>query len=844
MFNLPVKINGRRMQVLHLTDGETHQSEHINFLINKSDSKPLLFAIDSKAKMTSSICKAPIQLGALNNYAVESYTKGEGCSELVIWFCPIEYVRANKLTRVQNNREYQGPLMCNRGELRFNTNIDKNKHIKVTLKVPYRSNGEAKVYADSFTMFIYENKSDCREIRSAALDFGSDSSQVRLTDGSGKVCDANMPLVDAFEGVAKQSAQYDKGSEYLQGHSGDQLYKSVFYIRKNTGHKIEFAAKPQGCCENQFVQMLLKSNCNYWNDLLLLPNLKLIEVNAGTLLNSIKGATTPIQHLVDNAPVLYGSLSMPELRQNVLRVILGNFLHAILYNATDAKCLNMVLLVPNVYQQVKIKQLVDGLYKDFALIKQSGAYSCEAIEVQVISESDASFLGMRTRGIDLATLRTGENVLVIDGGKGTTDFSILQKTEGANYASLYRDGLPASGNVITYAFYEAFREYILKKTEIDIDNILFAPDAEYSLRVKALNYFEECKHRYKDELDNLANKADVDKKIDDKDKTEKPTKVVKKDELDNFDINKDGFASHFSSNDPKQALSSIFDALIMSDCYKIPEQKNKVTAKVQELATALSKSINTYMSGAKSKKFDQVLYMGRAFLFKPLLDRVTEELQINGWIDRNYTPHFDTDGSKTGCVKGALTVNNNLSINNNTGIIGAPILYERISGVGEKLCQTKLKNFVIKLCKFFGCVIINRDNDPHFYKMRVIDLNDTFYYNGCKYPADSVFIIGNNQYTFNLYAGLKEATVYYNGTDLICLQSPTNEGIIAPANNVSDDLLKQSLFPLNVIKVNTANLDKIKTLSNTKSTTTTTNKPITPPISGGNSGGNNNVWND
>lgn len=816
MFNLPVKINGRRMQVLHLTDGETHQSEHINFLINKSDSKPLLFAIDSKAKMTSSICKAPIQLGALNNYAVESYNKGEGCSELVIWFCPIEYVRANKLTRVQNNREYQGPLMCNRGELRFNTNIDKNKHIKVTLKVPYRSNGEAKVYADSFTMFIYENKSDCREIRSAALDFGSDSSQVRLTDGSGKVCDANMPLVDAFEGVAKQSAQDDKGSKYLQGHTGDQLYKSVFYIRKNTGHKIEFAAKPQGCCENQFVQMLLKSNCNYWNDLLLLPNLKLIEVDAGTLLNSIKGATTPIQHLVDNAPVLYGSLSMPELRQNVLRVILGNFLHAILYNATDAKCLNMVLLVPNVYQQVKIKQLVDGLYKDFALIKQSGAYSCEAIEVQVISESDASFLGMRTRGIDLATLRTGENVLVIDGGKGTTDFSILQKTEGANYASLYRDGLPASGNVLTYAFYEAFRDYIKDHTQIDIDNILFAPDTEYSLRVKALSYFEECKHRY--------GKAGNGEK---------------------FDEARDGFAAYFRSNNPKDALSGIFDTLSNSDCYVIPEQDTKVEKKVEELATALSKSINTYMSGAKSKKFDQVLYMGRAFLFKPLLNRVTKELQINGWIDSNYTPHFDTDGSKTGCVKGALTVNNNLSINNNTGIIGAPILYERISGLMEKLCRIDLlKNIISKLS---GCMIVNRDNDPHFYKMRVIDLNDTFYYNGCKYPADSVFIIGNNQYTFNLYAGLKEATVYYNGTDLICLQSPTNEGIIAPANNVSDDLLKQSLFPLNVISVNTANLDMIRTLTNTENATTPTNNPITPSINGGdsgNSGGDNNVWND
>lgn len=823
MFNLPVKINGRRMQVLHLTDGETHQSEHINFLINKSDSKPLLFAIDSKAKMTSSICKAPIQLGAQNYYAVESYTKGEGCSELVIWYCTFEEARKHNLERTHNNRDYKGPLMCNRGELRFNTNIDKNKHIKVTLKVPYRSNGEAKVYADSFTMFIYENKSDCREIRSAALDFGSDSSQVRLTDGSGKVCDANMPLVDAFEGVAKQSAQDEKGSEYLQGHSGDQLYKSVFYIRKNTGHKIEFAAKPQGCCENQFVQMLLKSNCNYWNDLLLLPNLKLIEVDAGTLLNSIKGATTPIQHLVDNAPVLYGSLSMPELRQNVLRVILGNFLHAILYNASDAKCLNMVLLVPNVYQQVKIKQLVDGLYKDFALIKQSGTYSCEAIEVQVISESDASFLGMRTRGIDLATLRVGENVLVIDGGKGTTDFSILQKTEGANYASLYRDGLPASGNVITYAFYEAFREYILKKTEIDIDNILFAPDAEYSLRVKALSYFEECKHRYR--------KAGNGEK---------------------FDEAKDGFTAYFKSTNPKQALSAIFDTLSKSDCYVIPGQDTKVEKKVEELATALSKSINTYMLGAKSKKFDQVLYMGRAFLFKPLLNRVTEELQINGWIDSNYTPHFDTDGSKTGCVKGALTVNNNLSINNNTGIIGAPILYERISGLTEKLFRIEEKLFRTDLLKNIiskvsGCMIVNRDNDPHFYKMRVIDLNDTFYYNGCKYPTGSVFIIGNNQYTFNLYAGLKEATVYYNGTDLICLQSPTNEGIIAPANNVSDDLLKQSLFPLNVIKVNTANLDKIKTLSNTKSTTTPINKPITPPINGGNrgnSGGDNDVWND
>src|SRR5690606_34189157 len=143
------------------------------------------------------------------------------------------------------------------------------------------------------------------------------------------------------------------------------------------------------------------------------------------------------------------------------RVIVESFLKKefIKYGQVQ-RMIRFVLLVPNIYDHQDIRNtqlLLDLIFEDFATKEYKGKIL--AWEVLTISESDASFLGYINKSD--VYIQKDSDYIIIDAGKGTTDFSIIRtgKDNIFNIKPSYRNGFAGAGNMITFAIFETVIHY-------------------------------------------------------------------------------------------------------------------------------------------------------------------------------------------------------------------------------------------------------------------------------------------------------------------------------------------------------------------------------------------------
>ena len=216
---------------------------------------------------------------------------------------------------------------------------------------------------------------------------------------------------------------------------------------------------------------------------------------------------------------------------------------------------------------------------------------CRGLEIQVVSESDAAFLGARIYKRNSILNASGGYFLNIDSGKGTTDFSILQQQANfAKFNSLYRDGIPAAGNVITYAYYEALYDF-MKSFDIDIHP--FFEDASKASLIDFMGLLEELKKQ---------DQPDADLKF---------VTIPAKGDIIN--------------------LVSLVQYLINNRGRKIPCAAEYVDRKLTLLVDCLKDSLEHYMKMNKCT-FTQVILSGRALLYHPYKEKLIQMLMDQQWI--------------------------------------------------------------------------------------------------------------------------------------------------------------------------------------------------------------------
>ena len=178
--------------------------------------------------------------------------------------------------------------------------------------------------------------------------------------------------------------------------------------------------------------------------------------------------------------------------------------------------LNVVLLVPNTYRQDEVTKVLAHLLGDIptlAVGDDGAKITITGVEVSSISESDASFVGVKQCMNINAPLRNAPGkYLIMDAGKGTLDFSVIEdkpnNLSGSRYTSLFRSGIVGAGNAISYAVLLALLDDIFaaeadeakRKAMITqfVNGHIIAPNADLAEVTSLMKSVERYKRLYND----------------------------------------------------------------------------------------------------------------------------------------------------------------------------------------------------------------------------------------------------------------------------------------------------------------------------------------------------------
>lgn len=659
MYYLPIYVNNRRMHVVKLS--QTIEEVLPSFLVNSSNhydvfslpSASIQLICDDNNSENVDLKKAHYVLERVDSANAPQYRHSDNIPVFNVRICSGKgenkiHNGAKKYFRFLGNLEdtiAPGEQPFTLKALSLGKQQLKEYIIQFTYKIKDEYSKNIFKYFGAIRICEYSNDDT---LLKASLDFGSEASQIHLSTLSSEV---NMNIRDAFvDTVYDKDKNKYKDKDYWQGRQEDDktLYKSIYHIHKEPA-ATNFGDMPMVNGDSNFLQSLLPVESST-EDYILLPNLKLVEQLTGLLpLDNITFKESGFMGTVDNEPIT-ANLANLELANGILRQILCNFLAVILKSEQKREFLHFILLVPNVYLQDKVNKLVIGLYDDFNLLREKPFFSrYKGIEVSIVSESDASFFGVRTRTgeKDLPFIKDAK-YLIIDAGKGTTDFSFISQRGKnlANYSSMYHSGIPASGHVLTYAFYDALRSYFHNIGCGDFfDNIMSKSVGKDPTDIlKFVSLLEQFKIRSKDLV-------------------EDPKMEHKVKEL-----------CEFKENNTLQALNYFLENNVLNKSKMIPGMKAALREKIEKMTSLLKDSIVGY---TKNKlKCNKVILTGRAFRLQQFREAVSKMLVDNEVVVSKKDIFYNYDLTKSICTYGAMKVGEQCVVNKNSNMLGRPHLFE------------------------------------------------------------------------------------------------------------------------------------------------------------------------
>jgi hypothetical protein len=528
---------------------------------------------------------------------------------------------------------------------------------KIDYKLPFPKDSSHKmdlkitIEGVSYITSLVFHVSKYQNMFEAVIDFGSEASQMLIKSNdepTGKLVDMLQNLV-AFHAENEEykdiHKDFNKERDQMQQHDMDNnyFYKSNFYVVnkrvEGSEEKINYfstdnsqndytnepfskADEPVKVCFN-----LLEQD-DFHKDSFAIPNLKVLEKcpwvydkHNVSIKSIFKGITrTSLKNFSDE-----------DVRNNVMREIINNFSHVLLKEAIekiiekqieDKINIQFKFFVPNIYTYEKSLKLLKLIHDDLKIIVKNNYIPIKEdannfqrikisdfineIELSIISESDASFLGL-FKNLEITSKintinNTGKKVLLIDCGKGTTDISILEMIDGKPIAN-YRNGIAGAGNFISFGFLEA----ILKQTKIENKEQFLQKLKELISYTGNTKGFIDIVEQFKRAYSNENNKIDLGTIQIDLGSGPK--------NLNTLDL----FTSlGLSLNN----LVEIIEPYSNSKLLNIEHIIDKYTS---ELCDEIINNIE--QSGIDFRKIELVLLTGRGFLFKPLYNKIETTLE-------------------------------------------------------------------------------------------------------------------------------------------------------------------------------------------------------------------------
>ncbi|WP_114903556.1 hypothetical protein [Kordia sp. SMS9] len=287
----------------------------------------------------------------------------------------------------------------------------------------------------------------------------------------------------------------------------------------------------------------------------------------------------------------------------------------------DVLFMRLLLLMPNIYDQDRVNTILRSLNETFNKEFMQQYFSEDGdtetlqnpvvVETFAISESDASLIGYLSNNslwidnerIDMGTT-DDERFLIIDAGKGTIDYSILDYNGKGLYNCVDRGGMAGAGQYLTNIFLKAMGSLFTEQYGNPEKYCLFVQKVDMVQALVLEEFFERLKINY-----SIENARDI----------EKETFFQQ-------------FLKHIQNDDTRAAiriLQNSFDYLDQKNAWNFTLKRCK--AFIAEKSNHLVQTfINNLIIGNPTELITDIKYIvlsGRAMNFDPFRKQLETELQ-------------------------------------------------------------------------------------------------------------------------------------------------------------------------------------------------------------------------
>lgn len=472
-------VSGNRLNKQELIRFYTKDTERKSVLFQTDSSVPANMSVCIESQATSEIGDNEFEINATLNFKPFDPNAPE-TAEQSSKKIPEQGIPFIALSNMDENDDRLALYIdLNRADLRLT-----KARINLKFTTPDESAGH----------YDYESKlelyfSPQSEIYDVVIDFGSEASQIISAQRNMEVVRSDRRDVfdDMRDVVNKPESNRKKYDQF--DNSDRTLYKSVFYVKSSIGDLANAMEKypvapiyqnpAYGDTENSTLQILTsKDESNsmlaFDEDLdcssfIRLPNIKLAQFG-GVSLPRIKVKKGPRTQMV----------SINSFQDNYFyRACLNHFILSALKGLDEnVRAVSIHILMPNVYDHFGVTTNLEHIRRDVADIISNNP-SCiydgeeydllkniKAVEVDMMFESDASFLGLMTKlNSELNEYSLGNgNYLILDAGKGTLDYSVVNLI-GREFLNICHGGIIGAGNALTTAYiFALFHDYVTLTT--------------------------------------------------------------------------------------------------------------------------------------------------------------------------------------------------------------------------------------------------------------------------------------------------------------------------------------------------------------------------------------------
>lgn len=447
------------------------------------------------------------------------------------------------------------------------------------------------------------------DLYNVVLDFGSEASQMLISKNNP---DSAIVPEKVFANTLSHfyNIQRVKGERvYDQQDEDEKLFRSVFYLKKNARMSDSFEYDRPSRDDSFFSFMSKRTESHEGR----IPNIKIAYLT-GAIVNGV------------------GDM------QTLHRGIVSRFLHEAVYRISEIHQnnnkkigINFTVLLPNVMPQNAVSSFLNNMRRvanSPEFLEANGSQvTIESINVNSCSESDASFLECLHQAALPGTqnkmkVMPGKRYLIIDIGKGTTDFSLVKLSSATSAISEYRAGFVGAGNAISYAVFSDYMKTIAGSKDHSLKTIMLK--AEPAVLFELENKIEDAKKNWNNGKD--------------------ATNFEPLSKVDNIE--------------PEAVLDKIDELGVITDSQ----------GKVAKMLTLISERI---VDQIPLDNVDYVVFSGRSFKFTKLKEQLESHLRKK--VGRNIGVFFNSETAKNGCLFGPLR---KISMSLESQMVGFPLVVD------------------------------------------------------------------------------------------------------------------------------------------------------------------------